>query len=266
MNVRRRRVTARLGKNLNDGPKLLVLGQFRLIDARGTTISVRMKKGRALLGLLALERGTVSRQALSERLWEDADPKNLRQLLYEIQQNVPLGMLRVEREGVSLDRSIAYVDVTEFDDLVRVGSREALERAVRLYRGEFLHGLDLGEPLNSWLHARRLRLTQTAIDAFTRLALLQTAQKELKAAINTAIRLLEVAPGDDTYVLLMTLYVTAGRRQTALALYERYRKECREQQIPVSDSVMRLHRKVMSEQGGAVAMTPVVRPDESFPQ
>jgi DNA-binding SARP family transcriptional activator len=71
------------------------------------SISFNRRKSLALMAYLAIERGQHRRESLSALLWPDTGQssafKNLRQVLWEIQQTLGEGWLITDRETVCLD-------------------------------------------------------------------------------------------------------------------------------------------------------------------
>src|SRR4051812_15831288 len=85
---------------------LELLGPVRLGNSAGDDLTPKARKTRALLAVLALSKGTVSRLRLTELLWGDRGEEqakaSLRQALYELRGLSGRGYLSADREGVSL--------------------------------------------------------------------------------------------------------------------------------------------------------------------
>ena len=110
------------------------------------------KKTRALLGYLVLTGKQHRRERLCELLWDVADDPRaaLRWSLSKLRELVDredTPRLLTDREQVRLDLSGAQVDVFEVRPLLRMElgqlPTEQLERALSLFRGELLEGLEL---------------------------------------------------------------------------------------------------------------------------
>jgi DNA-binding SARP family transcriptional activator len=131
-------------------------------------LTLERRKGIALLAYLALEGGRHTRASLSALLWPDQEGskayKNLRQILWELQQSMGEGWIAADREsiGLSQERDI-WLDVPEFESRLAQGQREIdisqrvalLSEAARLYRNHFLTGFSLRDahPFNDWASA-----------------------------------------------------------------------------------------------------------------
>src|SRR5574338_1162609 len=88
------------------------------IDLDGNSIHLERRKSLALLSYLAVEAGQHSREFLSSLLWPDTSQssalKNLRQILWEIQQSVGESWLVIDREKIGLAEADTWLDVREF--------------------------------------------------------------------------------------------------------------------------------------------------------
>jgi tetratricopeptide (TPR) repeat protein len=147
----------------------------------------------------------------------------LRQTLYTLRK--VLGdpePLRLVGETVALEPTLVAADVQAFEQGVARGSREALEEAVGLYRGDLLEGLTLQEPpFEEWLLGERLRLRELAQDALARLLTQQRDAGALDEAVQTALRLVALDPlQEPVHRTLMHLYTQLGRRGAALRQYQ----------------------------------------------
>ncbi len=132
--------------------KLDLLGTFRLTTADGVRVSVRSKRSRVLLAMLASSRsGERSRRWLQERLWGSRERYNsqasIRRELSNLRRivNCPdCELLIVERETVSLNLSKVIVDIR---DPARIAAT----------REDFLEGIDIAgeEGFEDWLRDER---------------------------------------------------------------------------------------------------------------
>ena len=126
------------------------------IQLDGTTIALERRKGMALLAYLAITGERHSRASLSALLWPDYEQskayKNLRQILWDIQQSLGEGWITADRETIGLsEEAEVWLDVLEFE--ARVAESRApqdaslraalLAEAAKLYRNHFLTGFSL---------------------------------------------------------------------------------------------------------------------------
>jgi TolB-like protein/DNA-binding SARP family transcriptional activator/Tfp pilus assembly protein PilF len=220
-----------MSRKSNDEPppmatlELALLGVFQAHVA-GQAIDVPGRKERALLAVLAMTPGEArSRDKLAGLLWGDRADKqardSLKQALLRLRKSFdsehPLPLL-ADREILTLDRNAVMVDVAEFERLIEEGTPAATARAISLYRGELLEGLDIGESgFDEWLLIERQRLRDMARDALARLLDQHVASGAHDQAGAIARRLLALDPlREAAHRALMQIYAAQG--QTALAL------------------------------------------------
>jgi TolB-like protein/DNA-binding SARP family transcriptional activator len=205
--------------------RLILLGGFQVRGA-GQEIDVAGRKERALLAVLAMPAGEPrSRDKLAGLLWSDrADNQardSLKQAVFKLRKSFagvePVPLL-ADREFLSLERAAVAVDVAEFEQLIGMGTMEALARAAVLYRGDLLDGLDLRDAaFDEWLLMERQRLRGLACEALTKLVDGQVSEGAHDQAAVTARRLLVIDPlRESAHRALMQIYAAQG--QTALAL------------------------------------------------
>ena len=205
--------------------RLILLGGFQVRGA-GQEIDVAGRKERALLAVLAMPAGEPrSRDKLAGLLWSDrADNQardSLKQAIFKLRKSFagvePVPLL-ADREFLSLERGAVAVDVAEFEQLIGMGTMEALARATALYRGDLLDGLDLRDAaFDEWLLMERQRLRGLACEVLTKLVNGQVSEGAHDQAAVTARRLLVIDPlQESAHRALMQIYAAQG--QTALAL------------------------------------------------
>ena len=204
---------------------LVLLGGFQA-RAAGREIDVPGRKERALLAFLAIPVGEPrSRDKLAGLLWSDRGDSqardSLKQAIFKLRKSldgVQPPPLVADREFVSLERAAVAVDVAEFEKLIGEGTMEALARAMALYRGDLLDGLDLRDAaFDEWLLMERQRLRDLAREALAKLVDWCMSGGVLDQAATTARRLLSLDPLQEVaHRALMQIYAAQG--QTALAL------------------------------------------------
>jgi DNA-binding SARP family transcriptional activator len=202
--------------------------------------SFETRKAAALFGYLVVNEGRqVSRSALAALLWPEAGEargrKNLRQALYTITTSLPRkagrhSLLVIDSERVGLDPEAGlWSDIAQLLDLLGGGtsgvqrrSTYALARAVQLYRGDILAGLQIRDAaeFELWLLAEQERVRYLVIDALQELAEAYLARGEHRLGIQYARRLVTMDPlHEDGHRLLMTLLAAAGNRAAAASHY-----------------------------------------------
>jgi len=222
----------------------------------------RLRKARTLVKVLALEPGRrLHREQAMELLWPDLDAvaaqNNLHQALHAARR--VLGAERLVLDGGMLAiTDDVETDVDAFEAAAAraraggdaAGYRTALER----FGGELLPE-DRYEP---WADARRAALT----DLHSLLCLELAALEEPADALVTLQRALTVDPiHEPAHRALMTTYDRLGRRQDALAQYQRLRAALRRalEAEPAAET-RALYRRLLA---GDALVTQLRRPREA---
>ena len=130
-----------------------------------------------LLGVPRRFAGALLRESWPTLLWGNSGDRqardSLKQALLRLRRSFSLVFrmpLVTNRQSVTLDRDRVTVDVGAFEQLLGDATPEALERAIALYRGDLLEGIQVREPTyEDWLLVERQRLRALAVEAATRL-------------------------------------------------------------------------------------------------
>ena len=206
--------------------KLTLLGGFGLQDSRQGAVPIATLKGRALLAYLACTKGRVaSRDNLALLLWSDSDSRksrqNLRQVLFKLSHTLTrhdLPILRADARTVALRSEDIWVDAWELESLAKTESLLALGQVGSLYQGEFLQGLALDAPVfGDWLADMRAQVQNRALNCLHLLLERQRAAGDIRGAISTGLRALEIdSSQEQVHRTLMQLYLAKGMRGAAL--------------------------------------------------
>lgn len=214
------------------------------IDGRPLPDSAwRSRQERRLLAMLAAARGRlIGADRLCEWLWPGSDSAsaavNLRSAISSLRRILEPEADRASRRYI-LTRSGGYawnmesgawIDVDEFlaltepvsaeDAVAAQGESERLERAVALYRGDFLED----EQELAWVIMERERLRVRYLDALRRLADIKLERGDPTAAMALAGRGIAIASlSEPLWRVLMLAQARAGDTAGALQSYERYR-------------------------------------------
>jgi ATP/maltotriose-dependent transcriptional regulator MalT/DNA-binding SARP family transcriptional activator len=188
---------------------------------------------RDLLCFLALHADTVVRsEKLVDRLLPNTDYERgitaVRHAVYHLRRLfAPHNPVRTLRGGyrLALDETIRC-DAMEFDRLLERGpdesgscTQERLERAIALFRGPLLDGIDA-----TWALAARADAEHRFLDAWGRLRSIYDATGQHEAALAAARRALAIDPLEDEFHLAMLRHLVAlGRGAAALQHYRYYR-------------------------------------------
>ena len=249
--------------------RLTLLGGFKAeIGSKALSLS---KKAQGLLAYLALAPGQAHPRAkLAALLWGDRGEEqarnSLRQALFVIRRPLEasgLGFLVIDAYSVKLDPVAIAVDVTDFRRLAAQGTEAALAEAVRLYGGDLLDGLSVGEAMfESWLTAERIRLHELAVKVFSGLLAEQVEVGTSDAGIETALRLLALDPLQETgYRALMRIHASQGRRGTALRQYQLCADTLwRELRIEPEAETKRIYEKILRQSEQTTNETSVESP------
>jgi TolB-like protein len=176
--------------------------------------------------------------------------------------------LVIERDFVGLDPARIVIDAREFLSLATSDSAGDLDRAIDLYKGEFLDGLELDiEPFNEWLRAERARIAARAAAAFERSATRHDAAGGGPAAIRAAERLAGLDPlRESAQRLLLRILAKYRGRDSALAhaeaLAERVRGELDSELEPETEAVI---AEIRAAPSPAPAPAAARRPDLPLP-
>jgi TolB-like protein/Tfp pilus assembly protein PilF len=203
--------------------EICLLGIFQLRKA-GRVVDLPGRRERALLAYLAMPAGEPrSREKLAGMLWSERGEKqardSLKQAVLKLRKALDGdGVLLSEREFVTLDRAAVSVDVAEFERLIAEGTPEAIAKAMALYRGDLLDGLEARDPaFEEWLLVERQRLRDLARRALAALLSRHMADGARDQAAAVARQLVLLDPlREDAHRALMRIY--AGQGQAALAL------------------------------------------------
>src|ERR1700691_2345050 len=112
----------------------------------GTPVTFDTRKATALLALLAVTGREHSREQLADLFWPEADAVQGRASLRRTLSVPAAAMgdgLAISRTAVALDPAAVRVDVRDFETLITQPDAASLERAVQLYRDDFLTGFTL---------------------------------------------------------------------------------------------------------------------------
>lgn len=200
----------------------------------GTPLRLPTRKAGGLLALLASRPGAnLSRERLCDLLWPRSAPEqargSLRQALAQLRRALDgggAGLIDADHAGVRLRPECALVDVAELETALAVGTPEGLERAVQLYRGEFLGDLALGEaPFDDWRQTEAERLRRRTLQALGRHLGELVECGDVEAATGLGDRLLELDPAaEETHQALIRLDIERGALGSAMRRYQRCRE------------------------------------------
>ena len=208
--------------------RLNLLGGFDLAAGDGRLVPLPTRKDRLLLAYLALSAGrAVPRERLAGLLWADRAEAQARDSLKQSLAGIRLAFrqvclepLRADRETVALAPDGIEIDAQEFARLAG-GTSPAPERAVALYRGELLEGIDaITAEFDAWLRAERERLNDLAVRVVEHLTVGAAQGTAPDEAARLGRYLLARDPlREPVYRALMRLSMLKDDRTEALKIY-----------------------------------------------
>lgn len=159
-----------------------------------------------------MEKNTATKEQIALELWPDASPQQFRNSFHRCTHFIRKALgdpacLEYDGKFYSLNRNLAwYYDVADFEHctqkVAELGSSLLLDperlaekktfllKAIQLWRGEFLQGMDYGE----WAIFRREELIQTYLRALIDLGQLLFIQADYLAARETFEKIVEIDP------------------------------------------------------------------------
>jgi DNA-binding SARP family transcriptional activator/predicted ATPase len=218
--------------------RIELLGTLRITLGLQLITSVNTNRMRSLLAFLVLHgEAAQSREHLAFLLWPESSEAqartNLRQLLHNLRRALPVECLLLVSDNQTvrwMPDSSCTIDVVEFEAAFRAAeevrdtdvsaSREALEKATRLYQDDLLPGL-----YDDWLQTRRAQLRNLFAEALSRLSALLETAGDFVAAIRQVERLVALDPLREAYYqLLMRLHLLNQDRSSALRVYHQCKR------------------------------------------
>ena len=206
--------------------RLTLLGSPGLTDRTGAPLSgLGPGKPLGMLAYLAFQT-TARRDELIGLLWGDvieSKARNaFRQTLHRLRSSLGEGILSAEQDLIVLKAQEAiWCDALDFQQAVAAGE---IEKAIELYRGPFLDGLDLGEEaFAEWVGEQRGRLQSAYEGALARAAEDALGRGNWRLAAERARKLAAESPHNgDAAVLEATALLAGGRRAEAVSALNLY--------------------------------------------
>ncbi len=210
------------------------------IDGQPVT-NLPTRKAEVLLAYLAIEKRPHSREVMATLLWDDRTQEqalsNLRTLLTSLRRHLK-PYLTITRQTIALNpEADIQVDVIIFQRLLANSDWQdqdggqtdivPLEKALKLYRGDFLEGIYLRESrgLEEWIATTREKLRRQTRLARRFLADHYLYHRQYIKGIQNAQAMVNSDPlSENAHRLLMRLLARDGQRNAALAQYEACRQ------------------------------------------
>ncbi|HUG14320.1 MAG TPA: AAA family ATPase, partial [Thermomicrobiales bacterium] len=196
-----------------------------LIQVDGAPIEVDTRKAVALLAWLALSGGHHSRDTLAALLWPETDHARaaLRRTLSTLRGALGERWLAIDRESIAfVPGDDVWIDVAAFQELAVASDIPALERAVDLYRGDFMAGFSLRDSpeFDDWVTLQAESLRRELAGALETLAQAHCARQQFEPAVRFARRWVALDPvHEEAQRWLMQALAWSGDRSAALRQY-----------------------------------------------
>ena len=212
-----------------------------LLELDERPVKLEMRKALALLVYLRMAEHDYSRESLAALFWPEYDQQhalaNLRRTLYSLNKSVQGELLDADREKIGLrDHKKVWLDLEEFEKLLSVsrghahpddqlcsGCIDSHEEAVRLYRGDFLEGFNLGDcpEFDEWQSLQRESLRQEFARVLQTVAEGCEAHSDWEHAIAYTRRWVALDRlHEPAQRFLMDLYQRAGQQSASLRQYD----------------------------------------------
>jgi len=213
--------------------QLKLMGSPR-VGRDGHDTPLALKRGAALLAVLALSPAAVPRAHLTNLLWPDASDATartrLRRLIYTIEQSLGSELFEVAGDALSLRGDAVQVDVREIVRSARGalagesrGDAATMQRWVDAAASPLLHGLEFGsDTFDAWLREQRLELERLLARWFAQRGAALQRDGDIEAAIDAVERWLRLDPlSEPAHVRLMELHAALGHAAGVEAAFTR---------------------------------------------
>ncbi|RIH81800.1 putative HTH-type transcriptional regulator [Calidithermus terrae] len=213
-------------------PSLYLLGPAGL-ERGGERVYLATRKSLALLAYVAAQPGGSARAELAGLLWPDHPEEqaraSLRQEVSRLGQTLGEALRKLDPQTLALSREHLWADLWAFEAALEAGE---LERAVGLYRGPFLQGLQLKGAVGfeEWQAQARERLQQRYLEALAALAARRAEAGRAGEALAYCRQAIAADPlAEGPYLQAMRLLERQGDHAGALRLYQSLEKVLREE-------------------------------------
>ncbi|MEM7335334.1 MAG: BTAD domain-containing putative transcriptional regulator, partial [Chloroflexota bacterium] len=255
---------------------LQVLGAFQVRLGTRTLEKLPTEKGQALLAYLAIESERKhTRAELATLFWgelgEAAARANLRKSLFLLRQVFGDSLntaFTLTHHDVQFRADNATVDLHQFMQLAQSENLAELERAIDLYRGQLLAGLDItGAPdFEDWLSNQREQIQQNFLTLLHKTGEMYLVQENYEASQAVARRQLALEPWREmAHRQLLRAYMAAGQRAEAVAQHEQFVSILNhEMGLEPSAETKALATAILHEQGLASQLHNFALPQTTF--
>lgn len=242
-----------------EGLKTYWLG-IPIIERDGNFIHLETRKAVALLAYLSFySPSPFARENLATLFWPEYDQQhafaNLRRSLYSINRELGPNLIIANRENAMINPScLFWQDVSEFcqrlanvkshnhERIVCVECIDNLEKAVDLYRGSFLEGLNLRDSpeFDKWQYLQRDSFLQDLASSLEQLSVAYVSLGEWEKGIQRARHWVSLDHlNENAQRTLIELFALAGQHSAALHQFEEYSRALNDELGQSLDDQMR---------------------------
>ncbi len=225
-----------------EGIKTYWLG-IPIIERDGNLVNLETRKAVALLAYLGFSSPSPSaRENLATLFWPEYDQQhafaNLRRSLYSINRGLGPDLIVANRENVVINPScLFWQDVNEFRQLlanvkshnheriVCIECVDRLEKAIALYRGSYLEGINLRDSpeFDQWQYFQRESFLQDLASSLEQLTLAYSSLGEWEKGIQRARLWVSLDHlNENAQRTLINFFALAGQHSAALRQFEEY--------------------------------------------
>jgi PAS domain S-box-containing protein len=207
-----------------------------------------------LAAYLAMHPGRrFTRQAITGLLWGDKDEAHARhslsQAVSDVRRTLGNGFLQADPQFLWQDGHDVTVDALQLSGFnPECAGTDELEVIEKLYTGDFLEGLELGqESFDCWVMAERERLRQLAHDAMTELLEVRINGNLVNPALVTARKLLALDPFDEcAHRAVLSCYGRKGLTRRAIEHFDALRIQLeRELGVDPDDATVEIYKQLL---------------------
>lgn len=213
-------------------------------------LDIGSHKAEALLVYLAIEHRPVRREMAAAFLWPDSSQSkslgSLRVLLSRFRKYLA-GYLEITRDSIEINpEAEIYVDALKLEEEIAAGE---LDRAVGLYKGDFLAGFSIthSNPFEEWLLNQRLHIKGLVINALDQMVSRDITLRHVDEGLEHVRKQLSLDPlNENTHQKCMLLYMMRADWNRALLQYQ----ECcelleKELGIEPSEETLETYKKLI---------------------
>lgn len=219
---------------MNNHLTIKTFGQAALLLDGQPVEKFRSRKAIALILYLACTQKEENREMLADLFWDASSTKqalsNLRTVLAMIRS--PLGeFIRIQNGTVNFapqtNLTVDYIqlreELTSIPATLDSTATDKLQRALRLYEGEFLQSFEVQNAprFDDWVFTKRYCIRNHVSTAYQKLAAFYLDCGDYMAGIDIANRWLQLdRVNESAHAYLIELFSKSGQRSAALAQYE----------------------------------------------